>query len=68
MISIPLKPGIGQRYICILCGTNVGVNIFGSLMTDTYTCVAETHKLMSNVSFRKPLGFIFFSVKRRGLG
>ena len=35
-------------------------------MTDTR--VAETYKLMSNVSFRKSLGFIFFSAERRDLG
>lgn len=46
--NLGLDKGISTHY-----GTDVHVNEFESLVTDTHTCVAETHKLMSNVYFRK---------------
>lgn len=65
-MSILLKPGIGQGYIHTLCGVDVCVNVYGSMVIHTYTLVTETYKLISNVS-RKSLGLISLSVKRRGL-
>lgn len=61
-----LKFGIGQGYIYILCGVDVCVNVYGSMVIYIYIFVIEIYKFISNV-FRKFLGFIFLFVKRRGL-
>lgn len=65
MISILLKPGIGWGYLHILCSVDMCVNIYEIKVIYTYTHIAETYKLMSNVSLRKICGLHFLFCKKR---